>query len=54
MCWPKRRQIAIPTDFPPYEFVGTDLKPQELDVGSFVVATLMYLGFSVVLRRALD
>lgn len=25
-------QIAIPTDFPPYGFVGTDLKPQGLDV----------------------
>jgi polar amino acid transport system substrate-binding protein len=24
--------IAIPTDFPPYGFVGTDLKPQGLDV----------------------
>jgi polar amino acid transport system substrate-binding protein len=25
-------QIAVPTDFPPYGFVGTDLKPQGLDV----------------------
>jgi polar amino acid transport system substrate-binding protein len=25
-------QIAIPTDFPPYGFVGTDLKPQGLDI----------------------
>jgi polar amino acid transport system substrate-binding protein len=24
--------IAVPTDFPPYGFVGTDLKPQGLDV----------------------
>ena len=24
--------IAIPTDFPPYGFVGTDLRPQGLDV----------------------
>ena len=24
--------IAIPTDYPPYGFVGTDLKPQGLDV----------------------
>ena len=24
--------IAIPTDFPPYGFVGTDLKPQGLDI----------------------
>ena len=28
----KRIAIAIPTDFPPYGFVGTDLKPQGLDV----------------------
>ena len=25
-------KIAIPTDFPPYGFVGTDLQPQGLDV----------------------
>jgi len=25
-------RIAVPTDFPPYGFVGTDLKPQGLDV----------------------
>ena len=24
--------IAIPTDFPPFGFVGTDLKPQGLDI----------------------
>ena len=24
--------IAVPTDFPPYGFVATDLKPQGLDV----------------------
>lgn len=24
--------VAIPTDFPPYGFVGTDLKPQGLDI----------------------
>jgi polar amino acid transport system substrate-binding protein len=30
--------IAIPTDFPPYGFVGTDLKPQGLDID---VATLI-------------
>ncbi|MEY2735305.1 MAG: hypothetical protein RLZ58_714, partial [Pseudomonadota bacterium] len=24
--------IAIPTDFPPYGMVGTDLKPQGLDI----------------------
>ena len=28
----KTVQIAIPTDFPPYGFVGTDLKPQGLDI----------------------
>ena len=28
----KQINIAIPTDFPPYGFVGTDLKPQGLDV----------------------
>ncbi len=28
----KQIKIAIPTDFPPYGFVGTDLKPQGLDV----------------------
>ncbi len=28
----KEVKIAIPTDFPPYGFVGTDLKPQGLDI----------------------
>jgi polar amino acid transport system substrate-binding protein len=28
----KKITIAIPTDFPPYGFVGTDLKPQGLDI----------------------
>ncbi|SFD73726.1 transporter substrate-binding domain-containing protein [Paracidovorax konjaci] len=28
----KAIKIAIPTDFPPYGFVGTDLKPQGLDI----------------------
>ncbi|HSV46714.1 MAG TPA: transporter substrate-binding domain-containing protein [Ramlibacter sp.] len=28
----KEIKIAIPTDFPPYGYVGTDLKPQGLDV----------------------
>ncbi len=28
----KQIVIAIPTDFPPYGFVGTDLKPQGLDI----------------------
>jgi polar amino acid transport system substrate-binding protein len=28
----KEIKVGIPTDFPPYGFVGTDLKPQGLDV----------------------
>jgi polar amino acid transport system substrate-binding protein len=32
-------KIAIPTDFPPYGFVGTDLKPQGLDID-----TANYIG----------
>ena len=28
----KKITIGIPTDFPPYGFVGTDLKPQGLDI----------------------
>jgi polar amino acid transport system substrate-binding protein len=28
----KEIKIAIPTDFPPYGFVGADLKPQGLDI----------------------
>ncbi len=28
----KQIKIAIPTDFPPYGFVGVDLKPQGLDI----------------------
>ncbi len=28
----KTINIAIPTDFPPYGYVGTDLKPQGLDI----------------------
>src|SRR5262249_42054993 len=28
----KQITIAIPTDFPPYGFVGADLKPQGLDI----------------------
>ena len=28
----KKITIAIPTDYPPYGFVGTDLKPQGLDI----------------------
>jgi len=35
-------KIAIPTDFPPYGFVGTDLKPQglDIDVASYIAAKL--------------
>jgi polar amino acid transport system substrate-binding protein len=35
-------RIAIPTDFPPYGFVGTDLKPQGLDieVANYIAAKL--------------
>jgi polar amino acid transport system substrate-binding protein len=35
-------RIAIPTDFPPYGFVGTDLKPQGLDIdmGNLIAAKL--------------
>ena len=28
----KEIKVAIPTDFPPYGFVSTDLKPQGLDI----------------------
>ena len=38
----KQINIAIPTDFPPYGFVGTDLKPQGLDIdmANFIGAKL--------------
>ena len=38
----KEIKIAIPTDFPPYGFVGTDLKPQGLDIdmGNYIAAKL--------------
>jgi polar amino acid transport system substrate-binding protein len=38
----KKINIAIPTDFPPYGFVGTDLKPQGLDVdmANYIAAKL--------------
>lgn len=38
----KEVKIAIPTDFPPYGFVGTDLKPQGLDVemANYIAAKL--------------
>ena len=38
----KQITIAIPTDYPPYGFVGTDLKPQGLDIdlASLIAAKL--------------
>ena len=38
----KQINIAIPTDFPPYGFVGTDLKPQGLDIemANYIAAKL--------------
>jgi polar amino acid transport system substrate-binding protein len=38
----KEIKIAIPTDFPPYGFVGTDLKPQglDIDVAQYIAAKL--------------
>ncbi len=38
----KEIKIAIPTDFPPYGFVGVDLKPQGLDIdmANFIAAKL--------------
>jgi polar amino acid transport system substrate-binding protein len=38
----KKITIAIPTDFPPYGFVGTDLKPQglDIDIANLVAAKL--------------
>lgn len=38
----KQIRIAIPTDFPPYGFVGTDLKPQGLDIdmATYIAAKL--------------
>lgn len=38
----KEIRIAIPTDFPPYGFVGTDLKPQGLDIdmANYIAAKL--------------
>jgi ABC-type amino acid transport substrate-binding protein len=38
-------KIAVPTDFPPYGFVGVDLKPQGLDVD-----TANYIGQNWVSR----
>ena len=38
----KKITIAIPTDYPPYGFVGTDLKPQGLDIdmANYIAAKL--------------
>lgn len=38
----KKITIAIPTDFPPYGFVGTDLQPQGLDIdmANYIAAKL--------------
>jgi polar amino acid transport system substrate-binding protein len=38
----KKVRIAIPTDYPPYGFVGADLKPQGLDIdmANYVAAKL--------------
>jgi polar amino acid transport system substrate-binding protein len=45
----KKITIAIPTDFPPYGFVGTDLKPQGLDVEmANYIAQKMGVGIELV------
>lgn len=45
----KKITIAIPTDFPPYGFVGTDLKPQGLDIDmANYIATKMGLAIEIV------
>jgi len=38
----KKITIAIPTDYPPYGFVGADLKPQglDIDIGALIAAKL--------------
>jgi polar amino acid transport system substrate-binding protein len=43
----KQINIAVPTDFPPYGFVGTDLKPQGLDID---MATLIASKLGVKLE----
>jgi polar amino acid transport system substrate-binding protein len=47
-------RIAIPTDFPPYGFVGTDLKPQGLDVdmANLIAQKLGVKGELVVVTSA--
>jgi polar amino acid transport system substrate-binding protein len=45
----KKITIAIPTDFPPYGFVGTDLKPQGLDIDmANYIANKMGLAIEIV------
>jgi polar amino acid transport system substrate-binding protein len=45
----KKITIAIPTDFPPYGFVGTDLKPQGLDIDmANYIAQKMGVGIELV------
>ena len=45
----KKISIAIPTDFPPYGFVSTDLKPQGLDVDmANYIAQKMGVGIELV------
>ena len=45
----KKITIAIPTDFPPYGFVSTDLKPQGLDIDmANYIAQKMGVGIELV------
>jgi len=45
----KTIKIAVPTDFPPYGFVGTDLQPQGLDVDmARYIATQMGVKLELV------
>jgi polar amino acid transport system substrate-binding protein len=42
-------RIAIPTDFPPYGFVGTDLQPQGLDIDmAKYIADKMGVGIELI------
>jgi polar amino acid transport system substrate-binding protein len=45
----KTIKIAIPTDFPPYGFVGTDLQPQGLDIDTAkLIATKLGVKLELV------
>ena len=45
----KQIKIAIPTDFPPYGFVGIDLKPQGLDIDmANYIAAKMGVGIELL------